>query len=156
MCYSSPTAAQGFTLVELAIVVALAVLIGAIGVPVYREYVENAKVAAAVADMKLIETYMVRYRNDNQGQLPPDLPTLGVALPADPWGNNYAYLNIEAGGANPGRVRKDRNLVPLNTDFDLYSSGKDGESRGPLTARPSRDDVIRANNGAYVGRASEY
>jgi general secretion pathway protein G len=46
--------------------------------------------------------------------------------------------------------------VPLNSDYDLYSSGPDGESRSPLTAAPSRDDIVRANNGGYIGLAGEY
>ena len=53
-------------------------------------------------------------------------------------------------------VRKDKNLVPINTDFDLYSLGKDGLSAGPLTAKDSRDDIVRANNGAFIGRAEDY
>lgn len=52
--------------------------------------------------------------------------------------------------------RKDHNLVPLNTDYDLYSSGPDGASVGPLTAKASRDDILRANNGRFVGPASAY
>jgi general secretion pathway protein G len=34
--------------------------------------------------------------------------------------------------------------------------GKDGASVSPLTARASRDDIVRANNGAFVGLASDY
>ena len=48
---------------------------------------------------------------------------------------------------------KDRFLVPINSDFDLYSMGKDGKSQMPLTAKDSRDDIIRANDGAYIGLA---
>ena len=53
-------------------------------------------------------------------------------------------------------MRKDKNLVPLNTDFDLYSKGPDGASQKPLNAEASRDDIVRANNGAYVGKAEDY
>jgi general secretion pathway protein G len=53
-----------------------------------------------------------------------------------------------------GQARKDRFLVPLNDDYDLYSMGKDGTSSPPLTAKVSQDDIIRANNGSYVGLAS--
>ncbi|MBK7951599.1 MAG: prepilin-type N-terminal cleavage/methylation domain-containing protein [Deltaproteobacteria bacterium] len=60
------------------------------------------------------------------------------------------------GGSIMGEVRKDRFQVPINSDFDLYSSGPDGESRGPLSASVSRDDVIRANDGAYYGVAEEF
>lgn len=58
-------------------------------------------------------------------------------------------------GAN-GQARKDRNLVPINSDFDLYSMGRDGQSAPPLTAKVSRDDIVRANNGGFVGLASDY
>jgi general secretion pathway protein G len=55
-----------------------------------------------------------------------------------------------------GLMRRDRNLVPLNTRFDLYSKGKDGESYPPITAQRSWDDVLRANDGSFVGLASNY
>jgi len=55
-----------------------------------------------------------------------------------------------------GRARKDRFLVPINSDFDLYSMGRDGESVPPLAAPKSRDDVVRAANGAFVGLASKF
>jgi general secretion pathway protein G len=47
-------------------------------------------------------------------------------------------------------------VVPINTDYDLYSMGKDGKSQPPLTAKDSRDDIIRANDGAYIGPAEGY
>jgi general secretion pathway protein G len=34
--------------------------------------------------------------------------------------------------------------------------GADGASVGPLTAAPSRDDIVRANDGGFVGLASEF
>ena len=52
--------------------------------------------------------------------------------------------------------RKDKNLHQLNTDFDLYSSGKDRDSKRPLNAKASRDDIMRANNGAFIGLAEDY
>ncbi len=55
-----------------------------------------------------------------------------------------------------GGARKDRFLVPINSDFDLYSMGKDGQSVGPLTAQKSHDDVIRANDGGFYGLASNF
>ena len=32
--------------------------------------------------------------------------------------------------------------MPINSDFDLYSKGKDGASQAPLTAAVSRDDPL--------------
>ena len=55
-----------------------------------------------------------------------------------------------------GGMRKDRFLVPINTYFDLYSMGKDGKSVPPLTAQASQDDVLWANDGGFIGLASQY
>ncbi len=82
-------------------------------------------------------------------------------------GGNQGGGNQGGGGQNggggqdpnsgpPAQPRKDRFLVPINSDFDLYSMGKDRESVAPLTAKKSHDDVVRANDGAFVGLASEF
>ena len=63
---------------------------------------------------------------------------------------------VEIGAAVVGQTRKDKNLVPLNSDFDLYSMGPDGASQPPLAAPVSHDDIIRASDGAYVGSAEGY
>jgi general secretion pathway protein G len=55
-----------------------------------------------------------------------------------------------------GKPRKDHQLHPINCDYDLYSMGKDGKTTAPLTAKISQDDIIRANNGGYVGLVSNY
>ena len=64
-------------------------------------------------------------------------------------------MNLEE-PRNRGNARKDHSLVPINSDFDLYSMGPDGQSSPPLTARQSRDDIVRANNGNFVGVAADY
>lgn len=76
-------------------------------------------------------------------------------------GGNSGNGGGNGGGGGPpcgsiGHARKDRFLVPINSDFDLYSMGKDGQSVGPLTAQKSHDDVIRANDGGYYGLASNF
>lgn len=55
-----------------------------------------------------------------------------------------------------GQARKDHNLVPINSDFDLFSSGPDGKSVPALTGGPSRDDIVRGSDGAYFGPAKDY
>ena len=55
-----------------------------------------------------------------------------------------------------GQARKDRFLVPLNSDYDLYSMGADGKSSSPINAKNSLDDIIRASNGSYVGLAANF
>lgn len=152
---SGPPEQRGVSLGELVIVLAVASLFAAVAVPAYQGYTERAKVSAAIADMGKIEIRIEEFLLYNRTGVPDSLADIGMADLEDPWGNAYQYLNIES-GANRGAVRKNRNLVPLNTDYDLYSMGKDGASRPPLTARASRDDIVRANNGGYLGRADEY
>jgi general secretion pathway protein G len=71
----------------------------------------------------------------------------------DPWGNPYEYLDIEFGSGTP---RKDHALHPIDSDFDLYSKGKDGGRAAPITASQSRDDIVPANDGQFIGLASNY
>ena len=66
-----------------------------------------------------------------------------------------AYAAAGENGSR-GRPRKDRFLHPINSDYDLYSMGKDGESVEPLTAQKSHDDVIRASDGGYYGLAKNF
>ncbi|MCK5349609.1 MAG: prepilin-type cleavage/methylation domain-containing protein, partial [Desulfobacula sp.] len=89
-----------------------------------------------------------------RGSFPLNLAQIGLDTLRDPWGNPYQYLPVQ--GAKIGKLRKDHALVPVNTDFDLYSVGPDGKSLGPFTAKASRDDIVRANNGQYVGPVSGY
>ena len=46
-------------------------------------------------------------------------------------------------------------MVPVNSDFDLYSMGKDGASASPFTAKSSQDDIVRAFNGGYYGKVAD-
>ena len=72
-----------------------------------------------------------------------------------PGAGRYQYLNL-TDKASKGKARKNKNLVPINSQFDLYSKGKDGDTIPPLTAKPSRDDVVIANDGRFIGLASTY
>lgn len=75
----------------------------------------------------------------------------------DPWDNPYQFLNFDSlKGNGKGGMRKDKNMVPVNTDYDLYSNGEDGRTNQTFTSQHGRDDIVRANNGGYVGLASEY
>jgi len=79
----------------------------------------------------------------------------------DPWTRPYVYRNLadapQNGAGKPkGPHRRDKNLNPLNTDYDLFSLGKNGESKEQITFKTSLDDIIRATNGAFVGLAQNY
>ena len=149
-----PNGEKGFTIIELLIVVSMILTIAAIAIPNLLAARDYARVAKSVGDMKTLETGIGFYQLIN-GQLPDDLTQVGYGDLTDPWGNSYEYLNHETMKGN-GKARKDRFLVPLNTDYDLYSDGKDGQSVSPITAKASQDDIIRASNGAYIGPASAF
>lgn len=70
--------------------------------------------------------------------------------------NNNGNGNGATLNTNVGKLRKDKNLVPINSDYDLYSKGPDGQSSSPLTASISQDDIVRGRNGTFFGKASEY
>jgi len=144
----------GFTLIELLITVTIVAVLASIAIIGYRGYVETTRINIAINQITEMGIAISDYGLDNGG-FPASLAQIGLANMLDPWGNPYQYLNIVASPGN-GKVRKDHNLVPLNTDFDLYSMGPDGKSVSPLTAKASRDDIIRANNGSYVGPAAGY
>lgn len=146
--------AGGFTLLELLMAMVVASLIALIAVPSYQGAITRARNSQAIATITELSAFIERYRSDNF-EFPPDLAALGRPIPLDPWGNAYVYLNI-AVGVPRGMVRKDRSLNPLNSDFDLYSMGPDGESRLPLTARAAQDDILRAGNGAFIGLAADH
>lgn len=149
---------EAYTLLELLIVIAIMATLTMIAVPSYREYDRQAKIAVAKGDMAMIEQAIERWVIANGGATFPDsLADVGMANLRDPWGNPYQYLNIaNADSKSVGKVRKDKNQHPLNSDYDLYSKGPDGKSSTPLTAAISQDDIIRANNGQFHGLGSEY
>ena len=146
---------RGFTLIEVALAVALLALLAAIAVPSYVGFAERGRVAQAISDMGRIQLTAERFRLNNDDELPASLAEIELDTLLDPWGRPYEYLNISL-AKNQGELRKDKNLVPLNTDFDLYSKGRDGDSQKPLAAQASRDDIVRANNGAFIGKAEDY
>ncbi len=145
---------RAFTLFELLIVVAIIGILAGVAWPSYQHYVDQARIAQAKAEVRIIESAIERYYLKKFTH-PDTLSEAGVGSMRDPWGNLYRYLRITP-TTNTGVLRKDRNLVPINSDYDLYSMGKNGVSVSPLTAAPSRDDVIRASNGRFVGLASDY
>lgn len=143
----------GFSLLELLFVVAIVGILASIAIPSYLGFVEKARVTKAVAEIRSIASQVDAYRATNEA-FPPNLAALGLPAMNDPWGQPYQYLDVTT--APIGDVRKDKFLVPLNSGYDLYSRGKDQLSQPPLTAPQSKDDVIRANDGEFLGLASLY
>ena len=143
------------TIIEIVIALAIVGTLAAIAIPMYADYRYRAQVTQARSDIIDLGVEIARYQSDYLGQLPDDLDAIGKAGLLDPWGNSYQYHNLTT-LAGKGKARKNKKLVPINSDYDLYSMGRDGDSKGPLTAKASRDDIVRANNGRFIGLASEY
>lgn len=145
---------RGFTLIELMIVTVIVGILAALAIPNYARVRERALVARAVGDVRALQFDIQDYQLRNGGALPNTLADIGRGSFPDPWGRAYQYLPIA--GKGKGGFRKDRFLVPINSDYDLYSMGADGASQGPLSARASQDDIIRANDGGFVGLAKDF
>jgi len=148
---------RGFTLIEVCIVIAIIGTLSAIAIPNYLGYKNKAKIMVAVTDIRMIEKQIALFVFNNEGQLPnnlSDLTTIGTIN--DPWGNPYQYTRID-GGSVKGKAKLRRNMSdnPVDTDYDLYSMGRDGLSKPEFKYKDSRDDIVRAYEGQYVGLVSE-
>ncbi|MBU1086233.1 MAG: type II secretion system major pseudopilin GspG [Candidatus Omnitrophica bacterium] len=130
---------QGFTLIELMLVVIIISALAAMVLPRLAGRSEQARTAAANADINAnIATALKLYELDN-GQFPSTSEGLQALLtkpatantwngpylekePIDPWGRKYEYKS-------PGQNRPQ--------DYDLFSLGRD--------AQPSEDDINNWN-----------
>ena len=119
-------AESGFTLIELILVtVIIAILAGMVTLS-FRGTGTDAKIRAALGDVKSYESVIELYALDNNDKFPEQLSDLMTGkkqylrdLNKDPWGNDYVYLL-------PGTYHKD--------SYDIYSMGPDG-------VRDTEDDV---------------
>jgi general secretion pathway protein G len=145
---------QGFTVSELVIALAIIGLLALLASASYDRYTEKTRVYHAAVDIGSLQMAIKQYEI-NYGVLPDDLSAIGQATKLDPWGRPYVYVNLQSKNGN-GSARKDHKLNPLNSDYDLYSLGKDGLSKPQITQKESLDDVIRAHDGAFIGLASDF
>lgn len=127
----SKVSQQGFTLLEVMVVIVILGILASMVVPNLLGSQERANVQKAVSDITALETSLSMYKMDNydfptteQGlealvsetdiePLPRRFPEDGYVkrLPNDPWGNEYQLLN-------PGE----------NGKMDIFSMGPDGEA----------------------------
>ncbi|MGE3842225.1 MAG: prepilin-type N-terminal cleavage/methylation domain-containing protein [Vicinamibacterales bacterium] len=171
----------GFTLVELAMVVAVIGILIAIALPTYGNVLQKAKTTRAIGDIRAIDRE-IQAHHRLYGCYPSSLAEVGYGDIKDPWGNPYVYnvLSSGKGGGgggngkgkggggqdscmacnggciNKGQARKDKNLVPINSDYDFYSMGADGKTASALTAQPSQDDIVRGSDGGFIGLGADY
>jgi len=142
---NSPKNSQGFTLLEVMVVIVILGIIASMVVPNVMGNREKANIQKAVSDITALETSLSLYKMDNynyptteQGlealveqtdiePLPRRFPDGGYVkrLPRDPWGNEYQLLN-------PGEQSK----------MDIFSVGPDGEAG-------TEDDIGNWNLGDF-------
>ena len=128
-----PQRHQGFTLIEIMVVVVIIAILAAMVVPKVMSRPDEARVVAAKQDIAALMQALKLYRLDNkryptseQGlQALVARPTMAPVpdnwkgegyvekLPGDPWGQPYQYLN-------PG----------LHGEIDVFSLGADGAPGG--------------------------
>jgi len=126
-------ARQGFTLLEVMVVVVILGILAALVVPRIISRPDEARVMAAKHDIATLMQALKLYRLDNQqypsteqglpalvtkpatSPVPVNWKTSGYVerLPRDPWGNPYQYLN-------PG----------VHGEIDVFSYGADGAAGG--------------------------
>src|SRR6267378_2839041 len=125
--------ANGFTLIEILVVIVILGILAALIVPRVMDRPDQARATAARADIAAIMGALKLYRLDN-GTYPTTEQTLGALvkkpdrgeiprnwkaggyldkLPVDPWGTDYQYLN-------PG----------IRGEVDVFSLGKDRKPGG--------------------------
>ncbi|TYK67127.1 MULTISPECIES: type II secretion system major pseudopilin GspG [Colwellia] len=137
--------AQGFTLLEVMVVIVILGILASMVVPNLMGSQERANMQKAVSDVTALETSLSLYKMDNydyptteQGldalvemsdvePEPRRFPDDGYIkrLPKDPWGNDYVLLN-------PGEQGK----------MDVFSVGPDGEAG-------TEDDIGNWNLGDF-------
>jgi general secretion pathway protein G len=145
---------RAFSLIETLIVCALLSTLASIAAASYVSALQRARVTRAIGDLRAIGLDVQQFHLRHT-RYPTTLVEARPIVPKDPWGRPYVYTDLSQRGSR-GRARKDGRLNPINSDFDLYSAGPDGRTTTPLTAPISKDDVIRARDGAFLGQAADF
>lgn len=143
---------RGFTLIELMTITVIIGALSAIAIPTYTYYIEKAKLTEAIVELRYVERDIIVFFNNNS-RYPNNLAEIGQGGLLDPWGNPYQYLDVTT-AVGLGQCRSNKFNNPINSDFDLFSMGRDGKFVRALTAQLSRDDIVRADNGRFVGPAA--
>ena len=157
----------GFTIFELLIALVVSSILASFAIAVYGSSEPNCdnpnakqgplmrgKIAKVHGDIGEIHLAASRFEL-SENRYPANLAEIGLDTLRDPWGNPYQYL-VVLGLNSKGPVRKDHNLHPVNSGYDVYSMGPDGATATPFTSTLGKDDIVMANDGDYFGLACQY
>ena len=92
---------QGFTLIELMIVVAIIGILAAIAIPAYQDYTIRAQVSEGLSLADGAKTAMTEYYT-NHGSWPPSNTSAGLAAADKITGNYVSQVNV---GTTPGQIQ---------------------------------------------------
>lgn len=150
---------RGFTLIETLVVVLIIGILANYSFAKIIGAIEKAKVARAVSDITTLKNAMILFKLDNNklpnSSLDELIPDYLPKIPIDPWDNEYKYYNHSTKKGN-GKRRMDGPIVPINSEYDIYSEGKDGKSTPSLRSQPAQDDVVLGNDGGFIGLGKDY
>ncbi len=87
---------QGFTLIELMIVVAIIGILAAVAIPAYQDYTKRAHVTEGLGLAGSAKTGVAEFYS-SQGTLPSNNASAGLLLPASITGNAVSTVTVTAG-----------------------------------------------------------
>lgn len=140
------TFSAGFTMIELLVVVAVLGILAMLSIPTYNEFVSRAKNGRAKQEVRLLEREIIDYFMQTES-LPLTLGEIRRGDLKDPWGNLYVYSRT------PIRNRFGANL---NSDFDIFSMGKDGNTDPVVSSAAGKDDLVRGADGAFLSSGADW